>query len=223
MRYLNVLKFVLFGLMLSSSWQASSSIIPYNGYELNGNVVSKGNLEWLQWSETSGDSISSALASYSQYGWELASNAQVNNLFEDFGFSAAPNENGGVITFSPYTNRVGEPYDRFIQLFGETLRIVYHFTDDSDNDYNRAAAFYGSDEDMDSLFDVAYVVSDFVYEFLGRGALMVLKVDVVDVNSIANGHGVALVRTIEVDEPSAFVIIALGIMGLATRRFKKQS
>jgi hypothetical protein len=144
-------------------------------------------------------------------------------LFEDFGFSAVPNDNGYVFTYSPYTNRVGELYDRFIQLFGETERIVYHFTGDSDNDYNRTAAFYGSDEDMDSLFDVAYVVSDFVYEFLGRGALMVLEVDVVYVNGIANGHGVALVRTIEVDEPSAFVIIALGIMGLATRRFKKQS
>jgi hypothetical protein len=223
MWYLNVLKFVLFGLMLSSSWQASSSIIPYNGYELNGNVVSKGNLEWLQWSETSGDSISSALASYSQYGWELASNTQVNNLFEDFGFSAAPNENGVVITYSPYTNRVGEPYDRFIQLFGETLRIVYHFTGDSDNDYNRTAAFYGSDEDMDSLFDVALVESDFVYEYQERRARARLIMSVIDVNLISAGHGVALVRTIEVDEPSAFVIIALGIMGLATRRFKKQS
>jgi hypothetical protein len=223
MWYLNVLKFVLFGLMLSSSWQASSSIIPYNGYELNGNVVSKGNLEWLQWSETSGDSISSAIASYSKYGWELASNTQVNNLFEDFGFTAVPNENGFVFTYSPYTNRVGEPYDRFIQLFGETLRIVYHFTDDSDNDYNRAAAFYGSDDYSITPFSIAYVESDFVDGITERGAMSTLVFNVIDVNLFAPGHGVALVRTIEVDEPSAFVIIALGIMGLATRRFKKQS
>ena len=40
-------------------------------------------------------------------------------------------------------------------------------------------------------------------------------------NSSLVSYGVALVRTIEVGEPSAFVIIALGIMGLASRRFKK--
>ena len=218
------LKVGLFGLMLASSWQASSNIISYNGYELNENIVSKGNLEWLQWSQTDALSIPQALSSYEQDGWNVASNSQVNTLFEAFGFTPS-NENYYMLRFDPYTADVDEDeHDNFVELFGATHEVSGGKFGSGVNAKYASAAHFGLDDDEDGRHNRAMVASDNLKFGNPNPARTHLTSDTAgktSYNSSLVSYGVALVRTIEVGEPSAFVIIALGIMGLASRRFKK--
>ena len=210
--------------MLAISWQTSANITSYNGYELNGDVVSNGNLEWLQWSTTDGLSMRQALNNYEQDGWSLASNSQVNALFGAFGFNQGSFENTDVMTRGGYTSQDETVYDDFIELFGRTT-----FTEGGSYGHGNYArseteALFGMDIDNDGLHQVVQIGSDKLkHGWKEESDWASLGHDRKSRTQTSITRGVALVRSIEVSEPSAFVIIALGIMSLAARRFKKQS
>ena len=209
--------------MLAISWQTSANITSYNGYELNGDVVSNGNLEWLQWSTTDGLSMRQALNNYEQDGWSLASNSQVNALFGAFGFNATTQESSRVNTYSDYTFADDANHDHFIELFGSTLTGEDTRYGRGVNALHVTGAFYGSDDDGDGMFKAARVGSDYLDFDSEKDYNTLIYKDYIESGISHVNKGVALVRTLEVGEPSTFVIIALSLLGLATRRFKKQS
>jgi hypothetical protein len=61
-------------------------IDPGNGYTRDdASVVVQGfGLEWLQWTETQGQSVDNALRDYEDDGWRLATNIEMADLFNAF-------------------------------------------------------------------------------------------------------------------------------------------
>ena len=226
------LKVVLFGLMLSSSWHANSNIISYYGYERNGNVVSKDGVEWLQWSETAGDSISDAMSMYSSDGWTVATFSQVNGLFSDFGFDTSEYAGEWVETLEAGSTREETAYDKFVELFGRTQYKT-------GSSYGRgpwakevARAIYGDILDPNEFVGLLSINSDWSYgrviredrALMRTGGYAGFRNEVERTfTSSKDYEGVVLVRSTSVNEPSHLAILALGIMCLVLRRFKKQS
>lgn len=228
---LRYLKIGLCGFFFVCSWHVSASIISYNGYTLNGNVVSDGELEWLQWSETAGNSIESALANPFYGGWELASNTQMYELFTAFGFNANPNENESANTYSASTIDLDEsPEDYFIQLFGGTHGINTNpLYGEGIDALMFTRAYFGRDLDNDGLYNLASVTSDYTINFTdhtSRNGYNANKyLDFSPDTESFHTYGVALVRSlrpVSVPEPSTIAIFTLGMIGLASRRLKKQ-
>ena len=229
--------------LLSASQLANASLINVNGYSLNTetNIVSDGTLEWLQWDETKGLSIESALDKHA--GWSLASNDQMANLFNDFftGMTWASIETGMEYEFHSenYFNDVAI-YNSFLDLFG--YRLIS--TDEDNAEYTQTytnsrrgiGSYYGSDEDGDGFYKAAsvrdwshstkYLKDTGEMRNVYTPANASLKQDRYSPTDSYENFGVALVRTssvadfTEVSEPTTALIFALGIFGMLARRFK---
>jgi hypothetical protein len=233
------------GLTLTCSF-ANAGLITYNDYTLNEdtNIVSGGGLEWLQWDVTVDMTINQALAdiadgvingvSYGS-GWVLATNVQMAGLFNDFVLGAtAPwdaNENTGQESEN-YNGATVEdintdPELQMVELFGRTAEREQYYTKEVDF----TGALFGSDLDGDNLYNIATVFDDFVVKgyypvFASAGYSNLFgdnySADYLRSVNGATGIGVAFVRApqsvTEVAEPSAMVLMALGVFGLMMRR-----
>ncbi|MCP3865544.1 MAG: PEP-CTERM sorting domain-containing protein [Aestuariibacter sp.] len=237
---MELLKYPFALLLLLASNLSFAGLITYGDYTLDEdtNIVTNTvtGLEWLQWDETTGTSISTALSTiattFDGGGWELASNTQMAGLFDDFGFSSTVLDQSNPITSGPFTPNTDETaYDIFITLLGTTF-----FCDTSCSDnyasgslaFERTQALYGSDADGDDLYKVALVQSDFLAystslgTWLEQGYTAELSNDAFSPQTTFLSWGVALVRSDDVPvpapAPSTLAIFALGILGLGVRR-----
>jgi len=235
------LKFLLAavaGLILSVCNVANAGLITENGHTLdtNTNIITGNSLEWLSWDVTRGLSIEAALNNYSSQGWTLASNTQMADLFNGWQFASQSLLHFGTDERTEYDDGVGADANdalvgSFHRLFGEIVESTFI----GNHPRHLSLAMYGSDLNGNGIYNHA-VVSYYDYR-------LVPKVDPWDrdyqvsaslfedfgskwgYSSVNPTYGVALVRaasSTSVPEPSTLAIFALGIMGLASRRFKKQ-
>jgi hypothetical protein len=159
-------------LLLGLAHNANAGLISA-GYTLDAgsNIVTGGGLEWLQWDETKGHSIDSALSSYSGDGWRLASNIEVANLFNNAGFGGVY---GADETLSyTYSDHIpyGESgsYDEFLDMFGLSVYDYYcnlPCTSVTPPGISITGALFGADLNEDGYYNRASVIGDYEFEVL---------------------------------------------------------
>jgi hypothetical protein len=205
---------------------ANAALITHNNYTLNTdtNIVSHTDgTEWLQWDVTLNTSIDSALSSYASQGWMLASNTQMAGLFTDFGWGSSLVDDDNTVSNMAYSHGTEESAsDKFIQLFGMTWS--------GSNQALVSDAIFGNDPDQDGFIKLAHIGSDRCLRFNRDGSCSNFRddfaryeSDFIRYDEVRSSAGIALVRVAVVPEPSASLIFVLGLMGLASRRFKKQA
>jgi hypothetical protein len=232
------MKFRILIVMISSvglavSGLANAATITYNNYTLNPStniVTHTDGTEWLQWDVTEGDSISEALISYASDGWVLAGNDLMATLFGHFGWNVGSDENTMYniqkINYTPLDDVT--PMDEFIELFGATSVSVGGNVGIGNASLVTSRAWFGSDDDDDGLYNMVAVMSDYsATQSNGSTAWVnnraMVTTELAHDNYSDNYYGVALVRSAPVSEPASLAIFVLGTIGLALRRFKKQS
>ena len=218
----------------------NAEIISYNGYALDTetNIVTGGGLEWLQWDETSRYSISRALSEYSGLGWILASDHQMVDLYNDFGFGAVRpwivDDENQQVAYEPYVNTDTTTADYFQSLFGasSTQKETGGYGAGEDG-FSMVWAFYGSDANENQRYNSASIYSAMTirnntgspdYQFYGpyitREAKSFLNPETVNAYSSGVG-GVALVREINtVPIPAGIWLFLSALLGLASLKFK---
>jgi len=229
-------------MILTTSFSASASLIEYNDYTLNEitNVVSSNDLEWLQWDETLGLSIDEALAV--NQGWRLATRTEMNSLFNDMLSTSLFTGTSNVIDRHTWgfddTN-----YLLFLEMIGS---VNTAFNSSCEDDFEISCRYsilsFDSikvlfDSELDNYTGLGYLrqayqqdnfecIVDQGCELLStdtNGAYGYLQYASISPNTYEPNGGVALVRAIyDVPEPSTLVIFMLGVVVLASRRFKKQ-
>ncbi|WP_448550875.1 PEP-CTERM sorting domain-containing protein [Thalassotalea montiporae] len=191
------------------------------------NIVtdSGNNLEWLQWSETRRMSIDDALAAYASDGWQLASGAQMADLFNAFDLSYGEFDwqDGKSESYtSPADGSVESADDReliLVSLFGDTFNRggwQYSgalFGDESNNIFGWAA-----------VYDDWYIPTPDPIPSPYNPGSSSLFFDNRPNSVVRNGLGVALVRSTEstaVPEPAPIVLVAFGLIALVCKRRSK--
>jgi hypothetical protein len=219
---------------LAVSGLANAVLITHNDYTLNSttNIVTHTDgTEWLQWDVTKGQSISDALGNYAIDGWKLAGNAQMATLFGHFGWPVGTDESTNYVQSSSYTHGIDDSsMDKFIELFGYTYRFSGGSFGVGVAAHDVAVAIFGSDLDNDNRYNLAEIRTDYTFTYsdgntdeYGDKAYLENDIDHNYGYDIKNSvYGVVLVREALVPEPASLAIFALGTIGLALRRFKKQ-
>lgn len=205
----------------------NAALITHNGYTLNTdtNIVTGGGLEWLQWNVTLGMSISDALTNvagtFDGGGWTLATNMQTAALFDAFSFASDTNDSSSSsITKGTYIAGTDNSiFDHFIEIFGMTRNGSGGDFGTGVDAFQLSSAYFGSDPDSDSLYRLAGVRSDYtIFGYAQEESTAVMQGDWSTLNDRSPFNGVALVRIVDVPEPSTVAILALGILGLGMRR-----
>lgn len=229
----NMLTSIMLAASMAMSFSSTAGLI--SDYTLNEstNIVtdSANNLEWLQWDETVGMSINSALAAYAADGWQLASNTQMADLFNTFlyyGFDWSANESSSR-SHSTGSDGAEELINDselvFVAMFGDTAQEWDDAYCEGHNCYQFAAALYGSDDDNDRLYKFAQVYDDYYIgsEWRAQAIMGVTSIsgDGKSTFTYADSFGVALTRTTAVPEPSTITIFAMALLGLGAGRFRR--
>lgn len=216
---------------------SQAALITHNGYTLDtsNNIITGGGFEWLNWTETAGHSIFSALAANA--GWELATNEQMINLLTDFfpGNSLSTDEN---LVGNGHTGASEAALDDDISKFQDIFGITFSVDDFCDavkcRDYAHpwsiVKSLYGSDLDGDGLFNMAEIrvslsytdtrISDGAWVGSGSsfgGVILTQDLPGRTINySTGPTVGVALVRDIKsitlVPEPTSLPLLMLGFL-----------
>lgn len=224
--------FALIGLTLSISANAAS--VSYNGYTLDTdtNIVTDGELEWLQWDETVGLTRYQAQLAYGGdatgiYDWRVASNLEMASLFNafNFGITFDTDENTEQEAFmdSPEYSE-DTPHNMFIDLFGDTYAAA-GYTFDYGDKVEQSQAIFGQDIDDDNEYNRAKVTDEYTSptgELIWSRAL--LDADTFPWNAAQNTLGVALVRNIDtqvVPVPAAAWLFGSALLGLGVIRRRK--
>jgi len=156
-------------------------------------------LEWLDFDQNS-SSLASALASWGSYGFRLANDQELFDLFNGFGISVHDNAIHNFASPAAYATAVS-----YVSMLGG---------------YNSGTALDGFFQNDNNLFGF----NNFQLRLNGVG----YNTHSTQCSNCApdadNYWKAVLVRNASpVPEPSTLAIFALGMMGLASRRFKKQS
>lgn len=149
--YIRRLFLTLFLLVPHASHAADLSI---NGFTLNSSthIVSGNGLEWLQWSETLGLTPNQAIALYGPYGWRVATNQEVADLFNSFKIGGSTewidNEDIRQNHHTTYSPGDTTAETELISMFGETDRY-----ESSERFWFSTAASFGGDADGDGYMN----------------------------------------------------------------------
>ncbi len=225
-KFFNVL-FVLAIILISGL--ANASLITHNGYTLNTetNIVSDSDYEFLQWSITKGQSINEALQKYGGDGWSLVSHSLMSEVFSDFGFESSLGAHIEAMTVGSYTADSDETrFDEFLELFGPTFSHLAPRYGVGLDTYTGTQATYDVGIVNTTQYSLASVVSDFTvdgreFDYRARDSGNFSNTDR---NQKHGPTGIALMRTrlaAPVPEPTTASILALGLISLVSRRFKK--
>jgi hypothetical protein len=193
---------------------ASAGIISGSHMTDGGKIVNLQNLEWLTWDLTYGVSRNQVESGYGNYlndGWRYASLEEYAALLISLSpvnrveYNHISNrdgtqwlwENFDYVDFSTggSHSRTGDLMVGATERCGTTVACRVHWRAGHNNNYGWMSDYYGR------------VVNPTHYNS---------NINQTSVSSV-------LVRSTSVPEPSTLAIFALGIMGLASRRFKKQS
>lgn len=168
---------------LTFTLSTHAASISYYGYTLDTetNIVTGGGLRWLQWDETTGQSVTQALATHGSSGWRLATSSEMATLFNAFDFRITFEGDDSITQTVSFL----EPYqsegvaDRFIQLFGASISpppeytcpycsqvpvSYYNTTPEFEfqprSNFLFSLALYGSDQNGDGIYSRAEVFED---------------------------------------------------------------
>jgi hypothetical protein len=198
------LKEVSAGLLLIASTSANAVIID------NGSYTTVDGVDWLDMSFTDGKSYNDVLSLISigqaLEGWSVAAFDSVAGLHNSFGYTVTPSTtsgayNNGNTGYSEIKDLIGAtmgtaPYSAWTLAYVAELNgsATQQRTVQSGEYYSIAADFWRGDS---WGFDQA-VADDRIGTWLNRPG-------------------------VTIPEPTTFALFALGLMGLASRRFKKQA
>lgn len=172
-------------------------------------------LEWLDLTETNGISYSSMLTllgSGQQYeGWRYANYDEVATIFDYFGLRSYANGGHSLVQGSAEDIAI----ESFTQLFGDTVGeygnyygVLGILVDDLATSVARRGVYI-----------TGGINGTYTYNETGLNACCTHSV-----TSSPLYMGSYLVREAkQVPEPSSLAVFALGLMGLASRKFKKQA
>ena len=222
---------LLIGLLACNTFssEAFAAVITHNGYSLDTSkkIVSKGRLEWLQWSETRGEVSRYAVRDYAPQGWRLATNIELANLFSDFGWESTSDETKSaenILTF-PLENTPSYA-SMFIKLFGYT-----YLRSSGTTDIFHTRAYFGSDINNNGFFNFVSIKQEAQADFYNYsvkydGFANIYAESAAYSDLRGSGlAGVALVREkeISVPEPKAFwlFILCLPLLKLKVTRLMK--
>ncbi len=157
---------------------------------------SESGLDWLDWTAASGVTQTDALTTFESGGWRVANQNDVYELLNNFFDTTFSNGSSRSISTGSLPD-FSARFAQFKELFGS----------------NNGTQVFGRIEG----FGLIGVQSNYV--FAGY-----IPSNYGSINNTSTRQGVALVRnTMQVPEPSTLVIFTLGIIGLASRRFKQQA
>lgn len=208
---------------------ANAALITNNGYTLDtdSHVISNGELEWFQRSETAGLSISQSLQL--NPGWRLASDLEVSSLFSTFFADSNWKEDENDQSSEQLTYGENEdPYFNFLTLFGFSAQSFDSSATTFLDHYQAVTALFGNDYDNDGYFPKATVADGFQFihsgETMSVGAFANLSGDEYDVDYTNVFTGVALVRDrTQVPEPASAILFLLGLILLGAPHANKRS
>lgn len=187
------LKTALLSCVLALNSNVNATIIDYGDYTTD--TVT--GLDWLDWDTT--DNLAGTEALAKNEGWRYATALEAMALFDVFGFEQSYGSSG----------KVDESYqvsfERFNDLFGTT-----HGRQSSARSYAQVydGGLFGLRDDNNGTY------------WVGKGQ----KPNQYNADARVISAGIALVRSsVAVPEPSTLAVLALGVLSLGFRRFKKHS
>ncbi|XOV86903.1 MAG: PEP-CTERM sorting domain-containing protein [Pseudomonadota bacterium] len=223
----------IFALLVSTT--AQPAIITYGTYshDTDTNVVIGGGLEWLRWNHESvlgksWNEVSNNLSSIEDGGWRLATNYDMQSLFNSFDFGIVFDSNPSTKQLIEIDGRI-EAADNifsFIQLFGDTSTRGIDVTS-AEISYPPiySEAIFGDIET--GMLNRALVREDFYTENItNQGIGYAKKVAVMQPQAHSfdysfQYYGIALVRS--VPEPPLYILFCLGLAGLLAAKRKVNS
>jgi hypothetical protein len=213
------LKQLALGFALVVSANATAGIISSaNSHTTSdGSVVNLSGLDWLSWDVTTGQSrttVENGFDGLLDDGWRYATVMEYKTMMES--------------VFDTYDGWSSDNADGALWLYDN----LYGHDETSDQNTFILANFYGSDMECDPRSTVScyglfgfFSISGDLSSSIDSGNIRSFQFDGTFTqykNQSANKASV-LVRATNVAEPSTLYILALGMIGLASRRFKKQS
>ena len=214
----------LVGAVILYSHFSIAATISHYGYTLDTDtdIVTGGGLEWLQFDETGGQSVSEAIGTYSDSGWSLATVENVLNLFYDFfGVSESPGF-GDSLLEAHYDAIEGEdqPINHFIEIFGDTFATSGQGSHGG-SDHFQSSSFQFGALNENGFYQWGLVHDDYNNGFSSDvmiGGMFKLDEGFLSANST---YGIALVRPQIVPIPTTawlFASTLMALAGLARRR-----
>jgi hypothetical protein len=224
---IKMLKAALVGLVLSVSGFANAGIITSDYLNVNDGLLTQdanNNLEWLDVSLFTGMNLSTKteLTPYINDGFRLATASELLGLYVSSGVDNVISYENGIRTHLYGTDN-SEFYNVLTTAGKSNLTSLFHMLRGDTNAYVGNSWIHGILVDENNNGN----------HYLGRlrigvttsAAHVNTNSDIWGTSNVSNGAvGAYMVREINsVPEPSTLAIFALGMIGLASRRFKKQS
>ncbi len=245
-------KILLASCLLITAMASQASVISHHGYERDSssNIVKGGGLEWLMWDVTKGMSVNQALAAYADAGWQLATNDMMASLFNTFVFGKDNwSANTNIVQSAQVSWTAGgethhaelSDHNKFMSLFGLTQEL--HSGYRANDHYRSASALFLTEN---STLGTALLVDDYARDMYQPGYCTGsifnrrcyngywyaqyyahnagMWATSASFDTVGSNLGVALVRSLAVEQPSAvpapatLCLLVLGLFVLATRR-----
>jgi hypothetical protein len=216
----------------AASFASQAGLIEYKDYsrETTSTVVKTKHLQWLQWDQTRGMSIQTALATYGSAGWTLASTSQMVALFNQFKFGHpgwVETESKNQVAYDSWSSSENSSQNAFLRLFGVNRSLgCDEITDPicypAQDAHEETFAFFGSDANQNDRFNLASVRDDLT-EISPDGivhfdAFSRLSPDNFRIDQSFGNVGVALVRanntSAVISVPASSGLLLLGFSAL---------